>query len=504
MFKLLLAVEFLIGMSLGRVAEDFYEKIDRIKLSDIWGKKNRIVSLSQRKFKPWFFRANRYFRLTGWKQYNIATGEPEPLPTRFLGGEYKSIVDISNRRYACQNPINFDFYGGYCPFNCAYCFVLNYSASIYAAFYDDYNPLATQKASHEYVRKHLPRILSGKEGNPEIRKAMKWRYPAKLGTRNEDFSPVEKVHGVTKLALDIFREHGQALVINTKSDLVLEPEYFKRITELPAAVIQVTVTTWDDKLSKLVEPGAPPISRRLEVLKVFQDVGIRVVARGEPLLFGIRGSPDEDMERYLDRLSDYGIKHLMMDTYSATAYSERIREVFLERGLDYDYLFDSQTTYQETGALYLAKVKREAQKRGIWARTEYVLQNLFLEAWELERRGLEDFPCCGIEDIWGKYNRASVTTMLIKLYKNGKLTLGEFEKMIGRSYLSGKHERDFRVVWNLENPGYPWNPDWGTGVRPSGVDSNGNIIYRVDFRDDWYLTTLEEIIRCKEEGIRCG
>ena len=79
-----------------------------------------------------------------------------------------------------------------------------------------------------------------------------------------------------------------------------------------------------------------------------------------------------------------------------------------------------------------------------------------------------------------------------------------FYKIHRKDFLSDNMVRELKLLWNLENPNYPWTIDWATGIKIKSIDDKGNIIYKVDFRDDWYLNTLDTILECKERGLVCG
>ena len=56
------------------------------------------------------------------------------------------------------------------------------------------------------------------------------------------------------------------------------------IQEKSKAVTQMTLTTWDDRLCRIIEPEVCVTSRRLEVLRTMKEAGIPTVVWMTPLL----------------------------------------------------------------------------------------------------------------------------------------------------------------------------------------------------------------------------
>ena len=94
------------------------------------------------------------------------------------------------------------------------------------------------------------------------------------GSMNDPYMPVEKQVNLTGRALTVIAENRFPVHILTKSDLVLKDlDTIKQINEVFAAV-SFTVTTADDMLGKILEPGAPEVSRRFKAMKILADAGI--------------------------------------------------------------------------------------------------------------------------------------------------------------------------------------------------------------------------------------
>lgn len=105
------------------------------------------------------------------------------------------------------------------------------------------------------------------------------------GSMSDPYQPLEKRYRLTQKALQLIEQYGFGVSILTKSDLILRDlSLLKRINEKTKAVVQMTITTADDALCKLVEPNVCPSSRRYEVLKTMNENGIPTIVWLTPLL----------------------------------------------------------------------------------------------------------------------------------------------------------------------------------------------------------------------------
>lgn len=106
----------------------------------------------------------------------------------------------------------------------------------------------------------------------------------------DPYQPLEKTYKLTRRCIDVLAEHGWPITIQTKSPLVLRDiDILKRARN---AEVGFTITTADEKIRKIFEPGAPPSSRRIEALAVLHEEGIKTFAMIAPILPGAEGLVD--------------------------------------------------------------------------------------------------------------------------------------------------------------------------------------------------------------------
>ena len=124
------------------------------------------------------------------------------------------------------------------------------------------------------------------------------------GAMTDPYIPLENRLGHVRKSLELIYRYGFGFTCITKSDLVLKDlDLLKKINEKSKVVIQMTLTTADDDLCKVLEPNVCPTSRRVEVLKTLNENGIPTVVWLCPILPHIN-----DTEENIVELLDYSIE----------------------------------------------------------------------------------------------------------------------------------------------------------------------------------------------------
>jgi DNA repair photolyase len=105
------------------------------------------------------------------------------------------------------------------------------------------------------------------------------------GSMNDPYMPLEKELRLTRRALEVIAEFCFPVHVITKSDLVLRDlDLLEQISRKTYAAVSFTVTTVDDDLSKILEPGAPVSSRRLDTMRELSKNGIPTGLTMMPIL----------------------------------------------------------------------------------------------------------------------------------------------------------------------------------------------------------------------------
>lgn len=124
------------------------------------------------------------------------------------------------------------------------------------------------------------------------------------GSMCDPYLHLERELELTKRCLELIERYGYGFTVITKSDLILRDlPLLKRINEGAKCVVQMTLTTYDEDLCRLLEPNVATTRRRAEVLNILRDNGIPTVVWLCPILPFIN-----DSEENLRGLLDYCIK----------------------------------------------------------------------------------------------------------------------------------------------------------------------------------------------------
>ncbi|MBR6923434.1 MAG: radical SAM protein [Oscillospiraceae bacterium] len=140
-----------------------------------------------------------------------------------------------------------------------------------------------------YQFTHLFEDIEVKQNAPELlEKALKSkRKKCMIGTgaMSDPYMHCEKDLKLTRKCLEIILKHGFGAAVQTKSDLILRDiDLLDEINQSAKCVVQMTLTTYDDALCRIIEPNVCSTKRRIEVLEKMQEKGIPTVVWLTPVL----------------------------------------------------------------------------------------------------------------------------------------------------------------------------------------------------------------------------
>jgi DNA repair photolyase len=174
----------------------------------------------------------------------------------------------------CLNP-----YLG-CRHACAYCY-----ASFMCRFSGISQPWGTFAVPKENIdsvlAKQLRRIRTGS---------------VVLSSVTDAYQPEEERWGLTRACLKLLSETDMTVSILTKGDLVTRDlDVLRRFRDLDGrqrVSVGFSITTLDDDLARVVEPGAAAASRRLAALEKVSAAGIETWVFLAPLIPGVGDRPE--------------------------------------------------------------------------------------------------------------------------------------------------------------------------------------------------------------------
>lgn len=141
----------------------------------------------------------------------------------------------------------------------------------------------------------------------------KRRNPCMIGTGAmcDPYMHCEEELGLTRKALELIERYGFGVAIQTKSARILrDMGLLERINRKTKAVVQMTLTTCDEELCRLVEPNVSTTKERYQVLKTCQARGIPTVVWMTPLLPFLNDTP-ENVRGILEYCFDAGVQGIL-------------------------------------------------------------------------------------------------------------------------------------------------------------------------------------------------
>lgn len=161
-----------------------------------------------------------------------------------------------------------------------------------------------------------------KENAPELLEEAlrRKRQPCVVSTGSmcDPYMPCEERLLITRKCLEIIDRYSCGAAVQTKSDLVLrDADLLEQINRKTKAVIQVTITTCDEKLCRLIEPNVCSTEQRYRVLKEFQKRKIPTVVWLTPILPFINDT-EENLKSILELCFDAGVQGIVNMGFGVT------------------------------------------------------------------------------------------------------------------------------------------------------------------------------------------
>ena len=165
---------------------------------------------------------------------------------------------------SAQNGIN--IYRG-CTHGCIYCDSRSKCYQMHHDFEDIEVKLNAPKVLEDALRRKRKKCMIG------------------TGAMSDPYIHLEEKLGNTRKCIELIHSYGFGLAIQTKSARILRDlDLLKKVNEKTKCVVQMTLTTYDEALCKIIEPNVSTTRERFEVLKIMRDNGIPTVVWLSPIL----------------------------------------------------------------------------------------------------------------------------------------------------------------------------------------------------------------------------
>jgi len=166
-----------------------------------------------------------------------------------------------------------------------------------------------------YGMEHAFEDVEVKRNAPELLEAAlrrkRHRCMIATGSMSDPYLPLEDQEQLTRRCLAIIDRYGFGFTVQTKSDRVLRDlDLLRSVNRKARCVVQMTLTTRDEKLCRILEPGVCTTRRRVEVLNILRDEGIPTVVWLCPILPFINDT-EENVRGILSSCFEAGVHGIL-------------------------------------------------------------------------------------------------------------------------------------------------------------------------------------------------
>jgi DNA repair photolyase len=157
---------------------------------------------------------------------------------------------------------------------------------------------------------------------------LKHSYIMLGGGVGDSYQPLEKKYELSRKALHVIHDHGFPVHILTKSTLVKRDlDIIRKIDKQRRAIVSFSISSVDDSISAIFEPGVPSPSQRFETLAYFKKAGIPCGVFLLPVIPFITDNYPM-VDRAVSKAKEIGIDFIIFGGMT------------LKRGRQYDYFFN--------------------------------------------------------------------------------------------------------------------------------------------------------------------
>ena len=152
------------------------------------------------------------------------------------------------------------------------------------------------------VKRNAPELLE------QALKSKRKKCMIGTGAMSDPYMHCEEELQLTRRCLEIILKYGFGAAVQTKSDRILRDiDLLDEINRSAKCVVQMTLTTYDDDLCRILEPNVCNTRRRIEVLEQMRERGIPTVVWLTPILPFLNDT-EENVTAILNECARVGVK----------------------------------------------------------------------------------------------------------------------------------------------------------------------------------------------------
>jgi DNA repair photolyase len=248
-----------------------------------------------------------------------------------------------------------------CEFACKYC---------YARYTHEFMEMRDGAEFEQkiFVKQHAADLL-----RQELRQVKRGEEIA-IGTATDPYQPAEKKFEVTRAILEELARHsGLEIGIVTKSNLVLrDVELLRQISKTSKLFVNLTITTMNVELARILEPRAPRPDLRMDAMRRLNQAGVNSGVICAPVLPGITDSP-RDLEAVVRAVSEAGGKYVFSNSLFLKPCSAAVFMPFLEK--EFPRLVESYRQRFKDGAFLSSSYRKRLSQLMARLREKYGIRS---------------------------------------------------------------------------------------------------------------------------------
>jgi DNA repair photolyase len=206
-----------------------------------------------------------------------------------------------------------------CEFACKYC---------YARYTHEFMEMRDGVDFEQkiYVKQHAANLL-----RQELRRVKPGEEIA-IGTATDPYQPAERRFEVTRAILEeLARHQGLEIGLITKGTLILRDlELLKDVGRNNRLFVNLTITTLNADLARILEPRAPRPDLRMDAVRKLNQEGIATGVSCSPVIPGITDAP-RDLEAVVRATAEAGGRHIFANPLFLKPCSAAVFLPFLEK-----------------------------------------------------------------------------------------------------------------------------------------------------------------------------
>lgn len=221
-----------------------------------------------------------------------------------------------------------------CEHGCKYCYAM-YSHDYLGA--EDY-------FSDIFVKTNIVDQLEKQLSSP------KWeREIVNIGGVTDSYQPAEENYKLMPEILKLLIKYKTPAIISTKSDLILRDyDLIDELSKITYINVAATITTMDEDIRKLIEPGGVESAKRFNMLKEFRNTNASVGLHVMPIIPFLTDS-FENFDLLFSNARDSGVHYVLPGTLYLRGKTRSVFFDFIKKELPHLYN-DLAALYKTGGA----------------------------------------------------------------------------------------------------------------------------------------------------------